>query len=372
MKIIHIVLGRANPNRMNGVNRVVHNLATAQTSKGIDVTVWGITASANLSNDELDRSYKTKWFLPSSWSFGVTSKLRNALKTEKNTIFHLHGGFIPVFYSLSRTLKHAGIKHYLTPHGTYTSGAMQGNGLIKKWYFYFLEKGLISRLNGIQCLGHCEASDLKKMSIKTKISVIPNGQNWNELKTNLKSIPNHEFIIGYCGRISKYQKGMDILMEAFGIYKTKLNGKGKLHLIGDGDYSEEMKENANNLNLKSEVTFHGSKFGRDKINLLKSMTVFVHTSRNEGLPTAVIEALALGVPCLVTEMTSMDRYVEEYNAGWALPSLNPKEIAQYFMTSEKAYEAGELKTLGNNAKKLALEAFDWNIIAEQTFVMYAA
>ena len=62
MKIIHIVLGRANPNRMNGVNRVAHNLATAQVNKGSDVSVWGITASANLPDDELERSYKTKWF----------------------------------------------------------------------------------------------------------------------------------------------------------------------------------------------------------------------------------------------------------------------------------------------------------------------
>ena len=292
MKIIHIVLGRANPNRMNGVNRVVHNLATAQTSKGIDVTVWGITASANLANDELNRSYKTKWFLPSNWSFGVTSKLKRAIKLEKKTVFHLHGGFIPVFYSLSRIFKSAGISHFLTPHGTYTSGAMQGNGLMKKWYFYFLEKKLISRLNAVQCLGHCEASDLKKLSIETKISIIPNGQNWNELKTKLKPYPTNEFIIGYCGRISKYQKGMDILMEAFGIYKTKLNGKGKLHLVGDGDYSDEMKKEVYNMNLINEVTFHGSKFGGAKINLIKSMTVFVHTSRNEGLPTAVIEALA--------------------------------------------------------------------------------
>ena len=43
MEIIHLILGKANPNRMNGVNKVVHELATTQVEKGISAEVWGIT-----------------------------------------------------------------------------------------------------------------------------------------------------------------------------------------------------------------------------------------------------------------------------------------------------------------------------------------
>ena len=43
MEIIHSILGKANPNRMNGVNKVVHELATIQVEKGISAEVWGIT-----------------------------------------------------------------------------------------------------------------------------------------------------------------------------------------------------------------------------------------------------------------------------------------------------------------------------------------
>jgi hypothetical protein len=60
MKIIHIVLGKANPNRMNGVNKVVHNLATTQVELGHQVQVIGLTNSSE--NDNFDRSYELKIF----------------------------------------------------------------------------------------------------------------------------------------------------------------------------------------------------------------------------------------------------------------------------------------------------------------------
>lgn len=369
MKIIHIVLGRANPNRMNGVNRVVHNLATAQNKLGMDVAVWGITNSANSAADDLERAYSTRWFLPSPISFFVSSKLRKAIENE-NATFHLHGGFIPVYFLLSSILKKLKKAMFLTPHGTYTLGAMQGNGFVKKWYFRYLEKKLIARLDSVQCLGHCEKSDLLKLVPNAKISLIPNGQNWDELKTNKTSPHSNQLVIGYCGRLTKWQKGLDVLMEGFYYYKSKLKGGGMLHLVGDGEYGGEMKEYATVNNIIDSVKFYGAKFGEEKVVLLKSMDVFVHTSRNEGLPTAVIEAMSLGVPCIVSEMTSMDTYINEHNAGWALDNLNEIEVANKFMQAELLYEKGELGQLGENAVKLSRASFDWNIIAKQSIEMY--
>ena len=56
MKIIHVVLGKANPNRMNGVNKVAHSLATTQKLLGHDVTIFGLTNTPEI--DKINRSYK--------------------------------------------------------------------------------------------------------------------------------------------------------------------------------------------------------------------------------------------------------------------------------------------------------------------------
>jgi len=53
MRVIHVVLGKANPDRMNGVNQVVHHLATEQVERGDEVEVWGITADPEAETERL-------------------------------------------------------------------------------------------------------------------------------------------------------------------------------------------------------------------------------------------------------------------------------------------------------------------------------
>ncbi len=370
MKIIHLVLGRANPNRMNGVNRVVHNLASAQAKVGFDVSVWGITNSFD-KVDDVFRSYKTSWFQPKG-RFRINSSLKNEInKSPKETVFHLHGGFLTVYYRLTELIKKAGKEFVFTPHGTYTNGAMEGNKWVKTNYFSLFEKRMLSRAKAIQCLGHCEEDDLKKLYPKANTFLVPNGQNFEELKVSGEVNCSNDFVIGYCGRISKMHKGMDVLLDSFEYYKKTLGGKGKLNLIGDGEYLGEMMELSIDKQIASDVVFLGKQFGEKKVRELIDMNVFVHTSRNEGLPTAVIEASSLSIPCIVTKMTSMDTYVNKYEAGWVIDSLNPQQIAKLFLESEKEYEDNKLQIKGRNALKMARENFDWDKIATSLGYVYA-
>ena len=103
MEIIHIVLGKANPDRLNGVNKVVYNMATEQTKAGKKVEVWGITD--NLEHNYPDRNFKTKLFKASKFPFFIDHKLKTAILHHKNGVFHMHGGWIPVFSSLAKFFK---------------------------------------------------------------------------------------------------------------------------------------------------------------------------------------------------------------------------------------------------------------------------
>jgi hypothetical protein len=77
MEIMHIVLGKANPERLNGVNKVVYNLATAQTIAGKKVEVWGITPDTVHNYPE--RHFKTQLFKTSAFPFGIDKKLIEAV-----------------------------------------------------------------------------------------------------------------------------------------------------------------------------------------------------------------------------------------------------------------------------------------------------
>ena len=50
--------------------------------------------------------------------------------------------------------------------------------------------------------------------------------------------------------------------------------------------------------------------------------VFIRTSRFEGLPLGILEALSLGLPCLVTKGTNLDELVNNYNAGWGVETTS--------------------------------------------------
>ena len=95
-KVIHISLGKANPNRMNGVNKVLHSLLSVQAGFIGEIEYWGISFSDQHNYPE--RPFKTILFRDYKSKFRLDPKLKmriGDLKNEKNVIVHLHGAFLP-------------------------------------------------------------------------------------------------------------------------------------------------------------------------------------------------------------------------------------------------------------------------------------
>ena len=102
-KIIHIALGKANPDRLNGVNKVVNELANHQAKLGYHVELWGITKTPEIHNYSI-RDYSTKLFHDIS-KFKLSNKLVKAIKTaDQSYFFHIHGAFIPQFFLIAKLL----------------------------------------------------------------------------------------------------------------------------------------------------------------------------------------------------------------------------------------------------------------------------
>jgi len=77
LKIIHILLGKANPERANGVNKVVDAYARHLTQMGYETEVWGITSSP--AEPTSQRNYTLRLFQAHSWPKGLDSKFVEAL-----------------------------------------------------------------------------------------------------------------------------------------------------------------------------------------------------------------------------------------------------------------------------------------------------
>jgi hypothetical protein len=104
MEIIHIVLGKANPERMNGVNKVVFQLATKQAESGRNVSVWGITKDPVKNFPE--RAFSTLLFPLGKHHFALDSTLKAAIKAHADkAVFHIHGSWVSTFWAVASTLK---------------------------------------------------------------------------------------------------------------------------------------------------------------------------------------------------------------------------------------------------------------------------
>jgi len=367
MEIVHLILGKANPDRMNGVNKVVYQLATKQKDAGKRVSCWGVTK--NLTHDYGDRNFETLLFQAHRNPFKIDQTLKKHLLLQKTGIVvHLHGGWVPLYASLSLFLKKNKIPYVLTPHGAYNTIAMERSGWTKKIYFQLFEKNLLKNARKIHSLGKSEIEGLQKLYPNNKSVLIPYGFDL-PVERNITPQKSDLFIVGFIGRLDIYTKGLDLLVEAF--YNFASNKKNVvLWIIGDSNEKSILEKSILEKNLQNSVVLWGSKYGDEKTNLLKQMTVFTHPSRNEGIPTAVIEACVEGIPAIVSKATNIGEEIERFDAGITIADENSDALANAI---EKLYLEWNNETLQQrspNAIRLVEKTFNWNEIIEKIDKIY--
>ena len=119
------------------------------------------------------------------------------------------------------------------------------------------------------------------------------------------------------------QKNHKFLLNVFAEIKLQLD-KVKLLLIGDGVLKEKIEQQSNELGISRDVIFTGVR--SDVPKLMSAMDVFVFPSFFEGMPNTVIEAQAMGLPCVISDtitkeanITGLVEYLslEESVKNWA-------------------------------------------------------
>ena len=124
----------------------------------------------------------------------------------------------------------------------------------------------------------------------------------------------------FIGRYSVWQKGLDILIEAIATKKETLKQNNiRFVLYGPNERTgnaEAIQKIVDKCQVSDLVEVNGPVFDEEKKRVLMLADFFVHTSRFEGMPMSVLEALSYGVPCLVSQGSNMREIIENNNAGW--------------------------------------------------------
>ena len=222
-----------------------------------------------------------------------------------------------------------------------------------------VEDFIIKNTSAIHALSEEESKLWSREIKKNKIYIIPNGVR-KSLLFKKKYLKNKIFSICYCGRIAIFQKGLDLLLLAINELKKK-NYRIYLNIIGDGHQKSKLEKMAYNLKIDDMITFHGNKIGNNKKKLIVKNDIFIHTSRFEGIPMAVLEAASLGMPLVISKNTNLSKFIIKANSGYVIKSLQIKHISE---TIEKIIKnRNKIKKMGINSRMMAIGNFSWKKIA---------
>ena len=258
------------------------------------------------------------------------------------------------------------IPYVIIPRSEITALAQKN----KKWkkclgnLLYF--KKMARKASGIQFLTEKEKDD-SGTSWNKECFVIPNGIDLPERKK--KDFSADGINASYIGRIEIYQKGLDLLLDAIIDLKDDLiNNSFQLTIYGpnrDGAL-EFLKEKVQDDYLEDVVFFNEGVFGQEKVDALLNSDAFIMTSRFEGMPMGLIEALSYGIPCLVTRGTNLASEIEDADAGW----IAENDIESIKNALRDLIFRRNLCKKGQNAALLA-KKFAWDFIAKESNSIYS-
>ncbi|HEY1096071.1 MAG TPA: glycosyltransferase family 4 protein [Alphaproteobacteria bacterium] len=357
-KIVLIIPGKANPHRLNGVNKVVYSVAQEIHNAGNPVDVWGISADTKV---ETSYPFPLTLFQGSVRSFCLPEGFQDAITAQPaGTIFHLHGVMNPLYFTLARYFKAQGLPYVVTPHGALLKRSLRRGFWYKYLYLILFEKNVLRNAKAIHCITDKEKSDLKKWCKPSRIKIIPNGTVIQK-KHKRPHAKHEEPIFLFMGRFDIQHKGIDLVLAAFAAYHQKAH-KGQLILVGRGYDEDWIKARIRELHLSHKIRILPPQFDQDKDDLLARVDIFVHPSRWDVLPTSTLEAAAAGLPLIISKASGFGSKIHNYHAGWTTYTDHTSELAQKFLLAYKRWMQGKTIEIGRNAQKMIADHFLWSKI----------
>ncbi len=229
---------------------------------------------------------------------------------------------------LSRIFSAVPIRLFLSEHSTF-SIAVKRESFLKKLLLFICLKVLYRNADGIIAVSDGVASDLKRIigGTKTNLKVIYNPVVTPEMIRKSEEPLEHPWfapgeppVILGCGRLTA-PKDFETLIRAFAIVRKEL--PSRLVILGEGEKRQRLEALIKNLGMEQDVALPG--FVSNPYKYMKRAAVFVLSSKWEGLPTVLIEALACGTPVVSTDCPSGPREILDNGKYGALVPVGDLE-----------------------------------------------
>ena len=287
------------------------------------------------------------------------------LPFNKPDLVVFHEIYYPPFLRIYKELLKNNIPYIVVPHGG-TSIYAQRIKRTKKVFANFL---LFNRyINNASAIHYLSKQEMDESIFKNNGFIVPNGIDEFEERNHFFDKSKISFT--YIGRIDIYHKGLDLLLSSFeSVIKENRFKNFILKIYGpENDDAEKIKEIIKEKKLSGYIKYCGKIEGQEKKKELLKTDFFIQTSRFEGMPMGVLEALSYGIPCCVTKGTNLSEIISKYNAGYYCDNYVEDIIKMINLVLSADYNYIDMEI---NSKKLIRENYSWSLIREQTLNIYA-
>lgn len=266
-------------------------------------------------------------------SRGFVLRLKQLLKNLNPDVVHSQVAFSMPWQVLGILL--SGSRRIIfTQQNEYQNWNPLGARLRLKFYFYVFFRFI----DHYTCVSEKVRDSLCRLTGRSKdeFVIIPNSVNTDLFfpdpverarQRQLLNMDSFSFVAGMVARFSP-QKGHHYLMEAVRVLKHH-HQHVKILLVGVGELEVEIRQLVEEYELTEYVVFYGQSVEVDKV--LQAMDCFVLTSLWEGMPLALLEAMASGLPVIGTEVAGTKEVIQHEINGILIPSRDPQAIADALM-----------------------------------------
>lgn len=371
---MHVVRGMPTS---SGMTYVIKPLAEEQARQGAEVSVWqceGRRETLAIPDEALVRSRLFPISLP-FYNPGISFPFARALSRAISgfDFIHIHAVWnFPTWWTM-RCAVRAGVPFMVAPRGSFDPWAMRWHGGRKALYARYVELPLISRAWAVQALTPAEADQTRALGVTAPVEIVPNGIDLSRFECAALNLPARFGTAAGARTVLSLsrlhpKKGIDVLIRGFAEFSA---AAPDVHLLIAGQdyqsgYGDVLKQIVAAYGLEQRVHFIGEIHVSEKYRLLRSVDAFALISHSEGMPLGVLEAMAAGLPVIITPGC----YIPEAAEAGAGVMVNT-EAAEVARALETVFcREGAMAEMGRAGQRLVRERFTWPSIAERTLALY--
>ena len=373
MRVLHITAYFAPAFAYGGLPRSVLGLVSALQRAGVEVEVFTTTANFD---DELPASrpggdcyegVAVRYF-PRAFPrrlFGARG-LEAALESRAGSddVVHTHGLWNYPAWTMARYARRRRIPYVLSPHGMLDAGAMAHHALRKRLAFRLLERRNLTGAALLHAASSLEARSLERWARGIPLAIVPNGVELRPeppparegFRRSLGLPPDTPLIV-FLGRVHPIKR-LDLLAAAFDRIRAVRPG-AHLLIAGPDEDGHRSRLEPHFAGAGPAVRFMGELGEFAKWTLLANADVLVMCSQSESFGRSVVEALAAGLPVVVTR-TCPWQQVETAGCGFWV-AHTAEAIAD--ATLEVLRDPASARRMGERGRALARSTYSWDAIA---------